>query len=122
MIKFRVRTIYNADDFAYYYFRTNTPPANGTCTMDKTVGQAVLEDFVLTCTGWNDVDLPLKYQVNVPGLGSSYVVLAVSSDSSNTLRLPVGDKNDNYNLLLEVNVQDSLLAAAKVNLTVIVSF
>jgi len=120
-IKFRVRTIYDAEDDTYYDFRTNTPPEHGTCTVDKNTGEAVLDEFRVMCRDWVDVDLPLKYQLNIPRPDHHYVVSAANNDNTITTRLPVGDKDDYYNLRIEVVVFDSLLATTKVNVTVIVS-
>ena len=82
----------------------------------------MLEKFQLTCQNWDDVDQPLRYQVNIPKPDMSYIVFAVSTNSSMTLRLPVGDKNNSYTLRLDVFIVDSLLAWTKVNVSVIVSF
>ena len=123
MIKFRVTTIYDAKEFAYYYFRTNIPPEGGTCEIDRETGKAALDQFYLACINWKDKDEPLVYQVNIPSKneGSGYIVFAVFNTSSTNLSLPVGDKLDLYHLHLNVYIIDSLGATAKVNLTVIVS-
>ena len=122
MIKFRVTTIYDAKEFAYYYFRINIPPVGGTCEIDKDTGEAARDEYKLTCNNWVDSDTPLVYKANIPSNNESsgYIVLAVF-DTSSKLRLPVGDKLDLYRLHLNVYIIDSLGATAKVNLTVIVS-
>lgn len=117
-----MRTEEQAEEFSEYNFRTNSPPQNGTCTIDKATGEAVLEKFQLTCQDWDDVDQPLTYQVNILKPDMSYIVFAVSTLSSMTLRLPVGDKNNSYTLRLDVFIVDSLLGWTKVNVSVIVSF
>ena len=121
-IRFRVRTEYKAEEYTDYNFRTNSPPQNGTCTMDKYTGKGVLEKFQLTCQDWVDLDQPLKYQVTIPKPDMSYITFAVSNESLMTLRLPVGDKNNSYALQLEVYILDSLLAWTKVNVSLTVSF
>ena len=122
MIKLRVTTIYDAKEFAYYYFRTNIPPVGGTCAIDRDTGVAARDEYELACNNWVDSDTPLVYKVNIPSNNESsgYIVLAVF-DTNSKLRLPVGDKLDLYHLHLNVYIIDSLGATAKVNLTVIVS-
>lgn len=115
-------TEYKAEEYTEYNFRTNSPPQNGTCTIKNATGEAVLGKFQLTCQYWDDVDQPLRYQVNIPKPDMSYIVLAVSTNSSMMLRLPVGDKNNAYTLQLDVFIMDSLLAWTKVNVSVTVSF
>lgn len=114
-------TTYGAEDFFHYDFRPNTPPRGGTCVMDKYVGQALLDRFQLECSGWNDYDLPLAYQVRVPKLDNTYIVLARKNSSSMTLILPVGDQIDAYRLRLQIYVIDSLAANTEFNLSLIVS-
>lgn len=114
-------TTYGAEDFFHYDFRPNTPPQGGTCVLNKYVGQAVLDMFQLDCSSWNDYDLPLTYQVTVPKLDNTYIILAKKNISSMALRLPVGDQNDAFRLRLEVYVIDSLAANTKVNVSLIVS-
>lgn len=88
--------------------------------MDKYVGLAVLDLFQLQCNDWEDYDLPLTYQVTVPKLDGTYIVLSVGQNSSIPLRLPVGD-DDDFRLRLEVYIIDSLVAYTKVNVSLIVS-
>ena len=121
-IRFRVRTEDQAEEFSEYNFRTNSPPRDGTCTIDKDTGKAVLEKFQLTCQDWDDDDQPLTYQVSIPKPDMSYIVFAVSTNSSMTLRLPVGDEKNSYTLRLDVFIVDSLLGWTKVNVSVTVSF
>ena len=120
-IKFRVLTEHGGEGYTYYNFRTNTPPQGGSCEMDKSTGQAVLDEFELQCYDWIDHDLPLMYQVNIPKLDGTYIVFAVAPNNSITLRLPVGDKNYGYHLRLEVFIMDSLKASSKVNVSIFVS-
>ncbi|KAJ7336026.1 hypothetical protein OS493_013400 [Desmophyllum pertusum] len=119
-IKFRVLTEHGGEGYTYYNFRTNTPPQGGSCEMDKSTGQAVLDEFELQCYDWIDHDLPLMYQVNIPKLDGTYIVFAVAPNNSITLRLPVGDKNYGYHLRLEVFIMDSLKASSKVNVSIFV--
>lgn len=68
------------------------------------------------------VDCVNRYQVNIPKADGPYIVLALSNDSSMSLQLPVGDKDNLYNLRMTVYVIDSLAATTRVNISVIVSF
>mmetsp|Transcript_44328 Transcript_44328/g.73942 ORF Transcript_44328/g.73942 Transcript_44328/m.73942 type:complete len:2640 (-) Transcript_44328:145-8064(-) len=42
--------------------QTNYPPVFGTCKGSPPVGTAMITSFRLSCEGWTDVDLPLRYQ------------------------------------------------------------
>ncbi|XP_078384727.1 sperm receptor for egg jelly-like [Oculina patagonica] len=119
-VTLEVMTQYGAEGYAHYDFRPNTPPQRGTCVLDKYAGIAVLDLFELQCNDWDDYDLPLTYQVTVPTLNDTYIVLAVGQNSSIQLRLPVGDKDDVFRLRLEVYIIDSLVAYTRVNVSLYV--
>ena len=39
----------------------NVPPTGGNCTTTPSEGYALKEIFTVTCEGWEDTELPLKY-------------------------------------------------------------
>ena len=120
-ITLRVTNEYEAEDYFNYDFRPNTPPQRGTCVMDNYFGHAALDLFQLHCKDWEDYDLPLRYQVTVPKLDGTYIVLSVGENNKTSLRLPVGDQNEAFNLRLEIYIIDSLAAYSKFNISLIVS-
>ena len=120
-ITFKVLTECGADGYAYYEFRANVPPENGTCGSTTIIGQAALDEFEVQCNDWKDRDLPLFYQVTLPKEDGTFIFLAEEYNNSFALRLPVGDKNNGYRLRLEVLIVDSLEAHTKFNVTVVVS-
>lgn len=46
-------------------FKTNSPPfpdLTGGCSVTPEMGYAVTTEFTISCQGWYDDDLPLKYE------------------------------------------------------------
>mmetsp|Transcript_8346 Transcript_8346/g.20497 ORF Transcript_8346/g.20497 Transcript_8346/m.20497 type:complete len:614 (+) Transcript_8346:1212-3053(+) len=58
--------------YALVSFETNDIPSTGVCESTPSAGYALDTTFRLSCTGWTDVDVPLKYVFEtVSGDGSS---------------------------------------------------
>lgn len=100
---------------------TNTPPKNGDCFVDHKEGEAMETLFTFSCEGWEDEDVPLRYEFvyfNDQGAESLFF-FGVSSVASGTL--PLGDEKTNFTTRMEVRIIDAFDATARVTLYVRVS-
>lgn len=93
----------------------NTSPSNGTCDIHPISGEALVTEFKMNCSGWVDID-----NTQQPFI---YWLVAFSEDSEKkrvqtvlfrgilrelVTKLPVGDKNNNNSLQVQIWIQDSL--------------
>jgi hypothetical protein len=98
-------------DTTTYRFVTNAPPSGGTCDVDLQEGEAWLTFFHFTCSGWQDVDLPLTYKFRYNTSDGIEMVFFSGMSNSPRARLPVGDKMDDMKLHIQILVLDSLGSA-----------
>lgn len=108
-------------DTTRYRFDTNAPPSGGRCEVDRKEGEAWLTYFTFTCLGWEDQNLPLSYKFRY--YTSSGIVMVFFSGKSPSARakLPVGNKEDNYRLNIQIQVSDSIGSEGVVEMSVKVS-
>lgn len=107
--------------FATFSFVTNTPPTGGTCKVDKPEGKAWETNFVFTCTGWHDEDLPLTYKFRYNSSDGIEMVFMSGTSHEATGKLPVGDPSENYKLQVCVLVIDALGSSVDIWISVRVS-
>ena len=74
-----------------YSFVTNSPPTGGTCKADKRQGKSLETVFVISCIGWQDDDLPLKYQFSYSSGDGIEIIFQFGNSSSAKGKLPVGE-------------------------------
>ena len=91
-----------------YSFVTNSPPTGGTCKADKPQGKALETIFVFSCIGWQDDNLPLKYQFGYNSSDGIEIIFQSGKSSTATGKLPVGDPTMNYKLGIRILVIDTL--------------
>lgn len=91
-----------------YSFVTNTPPSGGICKVDKTQGKAWETNFVFSCIGWQDDNLPLKFQFSYYSSDGIEMIFQSGNSSTATGKLPVGDPNTDYKLDIKILVIDAL--------------
>ena len=91
-----------------YSFVTNSPPTGGTCKADKPRGKALETIFVFRCIGWQDDNLPLKYQFGYNSSDGIEMIFQSGKSSTVTGKLPVGDPTMNYKLGIRILVIDAL--------------
>lgn len=105
-------------------FRTNSPPGGSTeskCYVSPQKGQPVVDDFFFKCEGYTDEDLPLNYQFSMSS--SVGLVFFQSSLSPNTsVRLPLGDPNNNYSMFVNVDITDAYGAGIQIPVNVKVEY
>ena len=93
-----------------YEFVTNTPPYGGVCSASPPEGVALQTRFSLQCAGWQDEELPLKYEYYYRTEAGVKTLLhyAVSENPPEKLKLPVGRAEKEYALRIFVRVEDNL--------------
>lgn len=100
---------------------TNTPPKNGECVAEQEQGAAMETLFTFRCDGWEDEDVPLRYEFvyfNEQGAESLFL-FGISNVAEG--KLPLGDEKTNFTTRMEARIIDAFDATAKVTLYVRVS-
>jgi len=73
----------------------NEPPfLGGSCKVEPLEGQALLQEFTVSCFGWSDVDLPLTYEYGVERVSDDGQIIALppSQQVSTSMRLSAGEQ------------------------------
>jgi len=91
-----------------YSFVTNLPPRGGICKAHKRQGKAWETNFVIRCIGWQDDNLPLKFQFSYNSSDGIEMIFQSGHSSTAKGKLPVGDPNMDYKLDVRVLVIDAL--------------
>ena len=102
------KTSQGHSSFGTYSFVTNSPPTGGTCKADKSQGKALETEFEISCIGWQDDDLPLKYQFSYNSSDGIERIFQFEKSSKATRKLPVGDPTNDYKLGIRILVIDAL--------------
>lgn len=92
-----------------FTFVVNSPPRKTPktrCHVTPMEGEAVLTDFIISCSGWNDEDKPLIYEFRYQ---DKYGMVLIQTGRLNRVitKLPVGKATEDYSLVLEAQVGDS---------------
>ena len=85
---------------------TNDPPKGGSCTGSPSVGEALVTDFVLSCSNWTDVDTPLTYEFNHKNEEGKLALLSFGENKRVVAKLPLGDPKLNFTLEMHVKILD----------------
>ena len=90
-------------------FLVNSPPnrtSNTSCHVTPMEGEAILTDFLITCSGWNDEDKPLVYECRYQ---DKHGMVLIQTGPLNRVitKLPVGKATEDYSLVLEAQVGHS---------------
>jgi sugar lactone lactonase YvrE len=89
----------------------NTPPSSGKFEVSPSSGTAYLEFFVLTCSKWIDLDLPLSYQFSFLSLtGRTLITKSLTPLSYFSTVLPEGLRENGQFVTCQADVYDSLYA------------
>jgi hypothetical protein len=73
---------------AYRTMVVNKAPTSGKCVVSPTTGLAYNTSFTLQCSGWEDADLPLKYEYKVKRNGANINLLV--AEGSNKCKTMLG--------------------------------
>jgi len=95
-----------------YSFVTNSPPSGGTCKTDRPQGRAWETNFVIKCIGWQDDNLPLKFQFSYNSSDGIEMIFQSGHSSTANGKLPVGDPNMDHKLDVRILVIDALGSSA----------
>ena len=88
----------------------------GTCTLNPTQGLAIYTEFNINCTGWEDTEQPLIYEVaHITDILTTVVCRQLSGLC--TTSFPVST-NVNSTFLVRVRVSDALGMFTELHLTV----
>ena len=101
-----------------YTSLTNDPPRGGACSGKPPVGEALVSDFVLSCSGWRDADMPLTYEFNHKNEEGKLVLLSFGENSHVTVKLPLGNPQQNFSLEIHVKILDYYKGESSVVFTV----
>ena len=88
----------------------NEPPVlGGACTVNPLSGQALLQEFTVSCFGWADADLPLTYEYSAASVTSDErsIALPLSQQISARMLLSAGEQT------IKVRAFDAYGAASK---------
>ena len=73
--------------FVQLGFTVNVPPASGTCDIHPLDGFAIVTNFSMKCSGWQDEDQPLRYLIG-RSLNHNTLWVFYFTNSSTTAHLP----------------------------------
>lgn len=107
-----------------YVIKTNMLPHSGSCTNDKTSAQAVVDPIRFTCKNWIDEEPFLSYELWVRPSNSEPKLLYFGEDATFEMKLPLGDRNNSYNLPVLVKILDGVKESTSVelNITVVIQY
>ena len=115
--KFQVRaraTDHNGifQEQALYTFNVNAPPklvknseATG-CHVNPSEGSAIITDFYISCLGWYDKDIPLRYAFKYK-FSFSTIIIQDGKVGNVTSKLPLGDPDKDYERILNLQIIDA---------------
>ncbi|XP_070567047.1 polycystin-1-related protein-like [Ptychodera flava] len=97
------------------YFKVNTGPMWGKCTVSPGSGVEMDTVFSINCPEWTDEDLPLMYEISYSiGQETSQELLYYGVKTIISFQLPAGDDKDDYNAYLHIAIVDNLGGKTKV--------
>lgn len=120
-----VKAVIHVDDHieveGNFSFVVNSPPQRMTseafCDVTPSEGEAVSTHFRIRCLGWYDEDQPLTYLFRYGGKHDMIVIQTGQLNNVST-KLPIGDPDKDYTLVLEALVGDSFKDFTITTLTV----
>ncbi|XP_064613093.1 polycystin-1-like protein 2 [Liolophura sinensis] len=110
-------------------FSMNHPPYGGTCQVTPQTGQAALDKFQVSCSGWVDEDTRivrsasdtgdrLIYQYTVTSGNETGLMYSGNSRMSPPTELIVGEEENNYNVEITARIFDPYNGMAQTKVTV----
>ena len=97
---------------ALYTFNVNAPPKlvknseETGCHVNPTEGSAIITDFYISCLGWYDKDIPLRYAFKYK-FSFSTIIIQDGSVGNVTSKLPLGDPDKDYEQTLNLQIIDA---------------
>ena len=82
--------------------------------MDPQSGITLVTEFTVACAHWQDSDLPLHYEFSYVRNGDLLNVVYKGFKDSKAIKLPAGEKANNFTIDFRVRVADSFGAFTEV--------
>lgn len=99
----------NSGFSAQYSVITDMSPTNGSCFVSPWEGQVIETQFIISCAGWRDEDMPLQYEFFLGNPEQGPLLLYYGwTPYSNGLFLPPGLNDNDHNVDLFVKISDAL--------------
>ena len=92
------------------FFFTDTPPNSTSldkCIVEPPVGFTLETEYIISCSGWHDEELPLTYEFRYRS-NTSIVVIQRGPEQRLRVILPSGNAEKDYNFTLEISVTDAI--------------
>ena len=83
----------------------------GTCKVEPKVGSAMNTSFAINCSGWQDPDQPLPYEFSYINYEHESVFYVSSEPFAPSVVLPMGHEDNDFNLVLNIQITDHLGAS-----------
>lgn len=99
-------------EHALYTFNVNAPPKlvgnneETGCQVNPREGSAIITDFYISCLGWYDKDIPLRYAFKYT-FSSSTIIIQDGKVGNVTSKLPLGDPDKDYERTLHLQIIDA---------------
>ena len=89
-------------------------------SLTSTVGEAVVDIFEMSASGWKDDHMPLTYKFFIKQAGVEKVLCESMTPKCST-PLPVADEKNDYKMQIYLTVLDMYFGKTTINDTIIVS-
>ena len=109
-----VTSVAGSQGFGVLDFETAGAPHSGHCKPSVSEGVALETEFTFECFDWQDKNPPITYEFRVGEASISYG----SSPKSVSTVLPAGDKQDGYQLQVNIIIKNSVGVAVVETLTI----
>ena len=94
--------------YSEYHVTSNSPPVGGVCNVSQISGVALITEFTFACDNWQDPDPQLQYEFIYLTSNDLLNVAYKGVKTSVTIKLPAGEKKNNFTIDFRVRVIDML--------------
>ena len=94
--------------YSEYHVTLNSPPIGGVCNVSQISGVALITEFTFACDNWQDPDPQLQYEFIYLTSNDLLNVAYKGVKTSVTIKLPAGEKKNNFTIDFRVRVIDML--------------
>ena len=104
--------------YSEYHVTLNSPPVGGVCNVSQISGVALITEFTFACDNWQDPDPQLQYEFIYLTSNDLLNVAYKGVKTSVTIKLPAGEKKNNFTIDFRVRVIDMLGVFTEVRIPV----
>ena len=104
--------------YSEYHVTLNSPPVGGVCNVSQISGVALITEFTFACDNWQDPDPQLQYEFIYLTSNDLLNVAYKGVKTSVTIKLPAGEKKNNFTIDFRVRVIDMLEVFTEVRIPV----